>query len=56
MSHSRQVLLAATALLPAAAYADAATRQETQATRTVLAQAVDPAGGHGPDARALLGV
>jgi hypothetical protein len=50
ISHSRIGVLAAIALLPVAAgaYAVGAARQApAQATRTVLAQAVDPVGGRG---------
>jgi quercetin dioxygenase-like cupin family protein len=51
LSHSRLAILAGTALLPLAAggaYAAGAAQQApAQATRTVLAQTVDPAGGHG---------
>jgi hypothetical protein len=51
MTHSRLAMLAGIAGLPVAAaggYAAAAVLQApAQATRTVLAQAVDPTGGHG---------
>ena len=51
LSHSRLALLAVTALLPltaAGSYAaGAAHHSQAQATRTVLAQAVDPAGSRG---------
>jgi quercetin dioxygenase-like cupin family protein len=51
MSHSRMAMLAGTAVLPiaaAGAYAAAAAHKApAPATRTVLAQAVDPVGGHG---------
>jgi hypothetical protein len=50
LSRSRLAMLAGTALLPltaGGAYAAGAAQAPAQATRTVLAQAVDPAGGHG---------
>jgi quercetin dioxygenase-like cupin family protein len=50
ISHPRSALLAGALLLAltaAGAYAAGAAHQSPQATRTVLAQAVDPPGGHG---------
>ena len=50
LSHPRSALLAGAFLLPltaAGGYAAGAAQQPPQATRTVLAQAVDPPGAHG---------